>query len=823
MLTRAEKGLYHRNGRDKVLRLLSANGCGTSLGKYLLANAQRITERIEDNLGRWTIAYRWPIIVLALVAVSLAALGIGRLKINRDTRSFFGKENPHYQALKALEETFSKEQNVVIVLAPKDGNVFTQRNLAALVELTEAGWQLPYSMRVNSPSNFQHVRVQDDELIVGHLVPDPNELSDERIEVIRRIALAERDLLNRLISPSGHVAGVHIHLTMPPGQPEATPEVALAARSMTDDFRGRYPDIDFHLTGSVMIDQAFGEASERDLRILAPAMLLMVAIVIGLALRSFLGVCGAISVVLLSMLAGLGLTGWLGIRLTAASVSGPGLILTLAVADTVHILTTMFYMMRQGLSKYDAIAGTLKINLRAVFLTSITTVIGFLSMNFSESPPFRDLGNIVAIGVSIAFIYSVVFLPALMAVLPISIKASQSNPIHTACDRLAGFTIRRQKPLLWSMIILGTGLSLGILRIELNDNFLTYFDRTFKFRRATDFLIENLGGWDIIEYRMNAREPGAIAEPEYLAAIDRFAQWYRSQPEVINVYTIADTIMRINRDLHGGDEAYYRIPETRELAAQYLLLYEMSLPFGHDLNNQIDVGRSSTRFLVMLESICARDLRRIEDEAQQWLATNAPPYMHAEGTGLSLIWAHITERNIVSMLKGTFIALTLISIIMVVALRNVRVGLLSLVPNLLPPIVAFGVWGFLRGQVGLALSVVVAMTIGIVVDDTVHFLSKYDRARREDGMTPPEAVRHTFHTAGTAMWVTTVSLVAGFLILTLSNYRMSSEMGLMCAITIAAALFMDFLLLPTLLLQIDRRGDNLVAQQDADTRQQGSP
>jgi predicted RND superfamily exporter protein len=145
-----------------------------------------------------------------------------------------------------------------------------------------------------------------------------------------------------------------------------------------------------------------------------------------------------------------------------------------------------------------------------------------------------------------------------------------------------------------------------------------------------------------------------------------------------------------------------------------------------------------------------------------------------------------------------------------VALRSLRFGLISLVPNLLPPAMAFGIWGILRGQVGLALSVVVAMTIGIVVDDTVHFLSKYDRARNEDGMSSPQAIRYAFHTVGTAMWVTTVALVAGFMVLTLSHYRMSSEMGAMCAVTIAVALVMDFLLLPTLLLKIDRRPDKLV-------------
>ena len=213
----------------------------------------------------------------------------------------------------------------------------------------------------------------------------------------------------------------------------------------------------------------------------------------------------------------------------------------------------------------------------------------------------------------------------------------------------------------------------------------------------------------------------------------------------------------------------------------------------------------------MFESMSAKELHEIDEKASQWLKANAPPSMQISGVGLSLIWAEITHRNIRSMLKGSLGALLLISIIMTAALRNLKLGLISLVPNLVPPAMAFGVWGFLNGQVGLALSVVVAMTIGIVVDDTVHFLSKYERARREQGMNPSQAVRYAFQTVGTAMWVTTVALVAGFSLLTLSRYRMSSEMGQMCAIVIGLALLMDYLLLPSLLLKTDREDDTLGA------------
>jgi predicted RND superfamily exporter protein len=275
---------------------------------------------------------------------------------------------------------------------------------------------------------------------------------------------------------------------------------------------------------------------------------------------------------------------------------------------------------------------------------------------------------------------------------------------------------------------------------------------------------------------------------------------------VIHVDAITDIMKRLNKNLHGDDVAWYRLPEQRELAAQYLLLYEMSLPFGLDLNNQINVDKSASRLIVTLRDTTTVEQRELEEQGRAWLQTNAPRSMYTYGSGLSIIWAYLSERNIKAMLVASFGALVLISVILVVALRSVKHGLLSLAPNIAPALMAFGIWGLLVGQVGLGLSIIVSMTLGIVVDDTVHFLSKYLQARRELGMDAIAAVRHSFHTAGTAMWVTTVALVAGFLVLSFSGYRMNADMGLLSAITIVLALAMDFLFLPTLLIRMDSKG-----------------
>lgn len=764
-------------------------------------------DRFEDVLGKWVIKLRWLIIAITILIVLIAAGGIRFLTFNNDLRIFFSEKNPQLQALEELENTYNRIDNVAFVIAPKDGNVFTNKTLAMIEDLTEASWKIPYSSRVDSITNFQYTRAVGDELIVEDLVRNAKGLSETDITRTRQIALSEPLLVNRLISVSGHVTSVSANILLPGKSTNEVPEVALFARKMADGFRNKYPDIDIYLIGAVMFDNAFGEAARDDLFTLVPAMFLVILIIIGLTLRSFTGTFATLIIILFSMITGLGISGWFGISLNPASANAPTIILVLAVADSVHLLTTMFQEMRMGKNKYESIAESLRINLQPISLTSATTTIGFLTMNFSDAPPFHDLGNIVAIGVMAAFAYSILFLPALLSVMPIRIKpkTDTADIILKSCDKLAGFVVNRRKLLFRLISVFIIAMTIGMTQIELSDDWVGYFDERYAIRRATDFTRNNLSGFNVIEYSLNSGAAGGINMPEYLLKVEEFADWYRKQPKVMHVNTITDTIKRLNKNMHGDDESYYRVPEQPELVAQYLLLYEMSLPFGLDLNNQISIDKSATRMIVTLRGTTTRELQEMDDRAQDWLKTNAPEQMFTYGSGLSIIWSHISHRNINSMLSASFLALALISGLLILALRSLKFGVLSLIPNLSPAFMAFGFWGIVAGKVGLGLSIVVAMTLGIVVDDTVHFITKYLRARREHNMSQSDAVRYSFNTVGTALWVTTFALVAGFLILTFSGYKMNSDMGLLSAITITIALAMDFLFLPTILMRADNK------------------
>lgn len=768
---------------------------------------------MRERYFSWVLDHPWLTIFLSLVVMAALSAGLPRLSFSNDYRMFFSEDNPQLQAFEALQDTYSKNDNVLYVITPKQGEVFTADTLDTLAWMTKEAWQTPYSLRVDSVTNYQHTEAEGDDLRVSDLVKDPKDQTAAQLARLRDIAVQEPLLVHRLISPDGKHTGINVTIQLPGEHLGEVPEVTAFSRDLMARAMARDPNLDIHMTGMVIMNNAFPEASQKDMKTLYPLMFGVVLVTMAVMLRSVGGTVSTLTIIVLMVLATMGLSGWLGIRLSPPTTSVPVVIMTLAVADCVHILSNFLQGFFKHGNRHAAMLESLRINLTPVFLTTFTTAVGFMSLNFSDAPPFRDLGNMSAMGVTIAFFLSITLLPAMMMVLPLK------RPKHPArggksMPWLANFVVKHRNPLFWGMATLAVLLVAQVPRNTLNDEFVEYFSEDNPFRAATTYATDHLTGIYLIEYSLPAESDGGISDPKYLQHLDDFANWYRAQPQVLHVNVLTDIMKRLNKNLHGDDPSWYRLPDDRELSAQYLLLYEFSLPFGLDLNNQIDVRKSATRMVVTLENLSSTELLAMEQKAQAWLAANAPAYMQTHGASPSMMFANIGQRNIVSMLKGTTIALMVISGVLVIALRSWRLGLLSLIPNLLPIAMGYGIWSLVNGQIGLALSVVSGMTLGIVVDDTVHFLSKYLRARREQGLDAEEAVRYAFSTVGSALWVTSLVLILGFGVLAFSDFVMNAQTGALTAITIGLALLADFLFLPPLLMKFGDKKNAKVAAVD---------
>ena len=757
-------------------------------------------DRFAASLTRRVIANRWLVIIGAVLLAGTIGSGASKLEFSTNYRVFFSEANPELQAFEELQNTYTKNDNFFFVVEPKAGAAFDRDTLAAVEELTEAAWQIPYTIRVDSVSNFQHTYATEDDLIVEDLVRGAEGRDVSFLEDRRDVALAEPLLRNQILTANGDVTAINVVLQYPEKAFTEVPEAVEFARGLQADIEAKYPELTIHLTGVSMLNNAFAETGMADGATLMPMMFLVIFLLTWLIIRSLTATFSTLLVIGLSTMAAMGVAGFFGVKLTPIAMSAPIVILTLAVADSIHILMSLRGLMREGMAKTEALVEAVRINFLPVTITSLTTIVGFLSLNFSDSPPYWHLGNITAAGIFAAWIFSLTVLPAAISLLPYRVKEKTGTEWSVrTMDRLAEFVIRRYRGLLFGVGLPTLILIAFIPTLDFNDQWVQYFDDRIEFRVDSDNAQEHFGLYPI-EYSIPANGPGGISEPEYLANLERLTDYMREQELVTHVYSLSDIMKRLNRNMHADNDVYYQIPDDRDLSAQYLLLYELSLPYGLDLNDRINIDKSATRVTATIDQATSAETKAFFNNVDAWMDDNLPSYMYAKPTSAAVMFTYISERNMQNMVVGTILAIAAIALIMMFSLRSVRLGTLSLVPNGLPILTTFGAWALLVGEVGFSVATVASISLGIIVDDTVHWLSKYVRARDERNLSVEDSIRYAFRNVGVAIVVNTIILTAGFIVMTTSAFKMNVDLGLMTILSIVGALILDFLFLPALLL-----------------------
>ncbi len=780
----------------------------------------RAVDSFAVKWSEWVVNHRWLTIFISLVVVGLIFSQAKNLDFATNYRVFFSGDNPDLVAFENFQKTYTKSDNFLFVIQSKNETRF-DGNLSEIAErITEEAWQIPFATRVDSITNFQYTWADGDDLTVEDLIKNGKQLPAGILDKKVEIALKEPLLNNFLISNDADTTGINVVLQYPEKDLEEVPIAAAHARKIVAGIEQDYPDIIIALSGVSMMNNSFAESGIKDMQTLTPIMYAVLLIITFLSLRSVTATIATLSVIILSTMVALGAGGMVGILLTPVSLTAPTIVLTLAIADSIHVLISMRELLSTGVEKTKALVEAIRINFLAITITSITTIVGFLALNFSDSPPFHHLGNMTAAGIAAAWGLSLFLLPALVSLLPMKVKAVTSHTTNNSFyTKLANFVIAKPKSILAITGTIALTFSALAFTNQLNDVWTKYFDESIKFRTDTDFAIKNLGAFYPVEFSISAQEPGGISHPEYLKKLDEFANWMRAQPDIEHVYSITDIFKRLNKNMHGDDESYFRLPEDTELSAQYLLLYELSLPYGLDLNDRINVDKSASRITATLGDVDTIRTREFVVESRQWLRDNAPEYMWTSATGPTQMFSYIAKRNIDSMLRGNAIAVSLIAIILILSLRSIRLGLLSIIPNAIPVLVTFGIWALSVGMIGISAATVTATSLGIVVDDTVHLLTKYLRGRREKDLSTEDSIRYSLNTVGKAITINTVILTAGFGVLAFSSFKINQESGILTATAVVAALILDFLLLPALLLVIDKNKKSKQQQANSNINQ----
>lgn len=731
-------------------------------------------------------------IVLCLAIFAVSAAGVFRYTLSYDTRVFFNPEGADLAKLRAFDAKYGQNNDVLMVLWAGGRKVTEPEVLAALGDLVSQAWQLPHSTRVDALTNFPHVSADTDSFSVADLVPDPANVAGEEARAIERIALDDSLIRNRLLSADARSAGVLVNFNLPAEASTEVQEIVAASRALVAEFEANHPGIEVKLTGNVMLMATFSEAALNDIKVLIPVSLIITSLVMFVFVRAVLPSVAILSLLGLSSAAAMGLAGWYGYEINTATVACPIIIMTVNMAAAVRIVTTAMGALGRGLTRHGAIAEAVSMNLWPVTLTNATTMIGFLAMNLADAPPLRQQGNVVVVGICLAYVFTFTWLPALLSLMPLRPAVQRSERVMVL---LGHFVNRyyRQLFFLCSVIVVSCAIWLGNIRLD--DDFARYFDWRFDYRQDSDFAEEHLTGLNIIEFDVGSGEDGGVFEPEYQERLAAFEAWLREQEGVVSVIAIPEITRRVHDAMNAGRVDEEPMPDDRETIAQYFLLYEMSLPYGVSLNDRINVSRSSSRVTAILRKMSSSQIRDLDERATAWLARNVPPEMQTQATGINVLFANLSGVNIRSMMLATLVSVLVIAVVVGIALRSAVYGALSILLNMLPSLVGFGLWGLIYQDIGLAASVVTAMTIGLVVDDTIYFLLMYQQARKS-GLDPEGAINHVFAVVGVAMLVITVSLTVGFGTLAFSGFEVNRSLGAMTALVILSNLFIDWLMLP---------------------------
>jgi len=759
----------------------------------------------KENLSKFIIHNRVVFIFSCLVLVLILGRGITSVVFDPDMERFFPKGHPATSLSYEIDETFIRTDNLVIAINAKNNSIFTKKTLSLIENLTEESWTVPYSIRVDSLTNYSYVRSVDDDLLVEPFIENAVSLEDSFIKQREKIVEEEEIIFGSLISKDKKTTVISI--IVDPPKPDVNIKLIDTVEYMleyVDEAKSNHPELDIRVLGTPYQEYISPKMVLSEMPIVMPSMLLLILVSVFFLLRSVYAVLATILVIVLSLISTFGSVGYIGNPLNQMVITIPILIITLALADCVHLFSIFFQQRAKGYSSKESMTRSLELNLQPLFLTTLTTCIGFLSFNVLDVPPLQDLGNYVSIGIAMAFIFTIFFAAPLFSFFEIKAPKSVNQQINLS-RKIAKFSLKNSKTLLWSVPLASLLLICLIPLNVLDENPTQMYDEGFtSFSADTLWLDEMLGVTFPVSFKANSNN-GSVSEPEFLRKIDNFVKWLETQDEVNHVTSLAHTMKNLNRSMHGDDPEWEIIPESEELSSQYLFFYEMSLPMGLDLNSSISQDRASTKISANLDDMSGQEFLKFDKKVRAHLKENNLTEIISPAAGFRVVFSHISMVIVNSLLFGVFLGLLLITILLGLFFRSIPFGILSAFPNVLPIGAAFGIWALYDGQVGFMVAVGMGSTLGIIVDFTVHLLSKYDLARREMGQSPEEAVVFAFESVGFALIVMTIVISLGFLVLNLVNFMPLHDFARFSTISFVMALIIDFLLFPNLLVRFDKR------------------
>ncbi|NQX88430.1 MAG: MMPL family transporter [Halioglobus sp.] len=743
-------------------------------------------------------------ILLAVFTVVLGCVvtwGARYTSIDASFDSILSEDDPYREQVDQVIEDFPPSTSVLFAFQPIEGDVFSFDALRAMEELTDRYVEVDSAVSAGSLINQRLNAVDADIHGRDYLVPALEGLNEDDLAAIREIALADDAITQSLLSPDGDMALAVIKYRVSEDTQEARRVVGQSVIDLRDSLRERYPSQQIYVLGFALFELDSFNAQIKDRMYVFPLVVIATVLLKWLCLRSLaLALC-----VFAVSFATIGLTvgtyGWAQIPFNQISNMGPLVVLTIAMADSVHIVSVYLQNLRKSMSKLEAMRHSLEVNLKPVTLATITTTMGFLSLNYCSSPGIYGFGNVVAIGVCWAFLVTFTLLPALVLLVPFK-KVPEPLGVGGFIAAVDQLVARHGNSLFWGSLVL-IGVTLALLPMNrLDFDRYSFVDKESDFHTVLTALSEKIGNDQSLVYSIRSGAYYGVTQLQFLRKIEEFTLWLEEQPEASFVSSYVDLLKNLNRAEHDNDVAWEILPEDNLQIIDYLVSYQLIQEIDPHLEPLFDADYSDIRLVVGTSNLSNVELINFNDRIEHWFGENLPAeYSYMQGDR-SILFARLDRSISIQLMQGFTLSFLLITVTMLIGLRSVRYGLLSIAPNLFPATIVFGFWAVLVGELNPYILMLFSISIGLVVDDSVHVLSKYIYARRT-GQPPESAVSYSLERAGSAITITTMSLATGTVLLIFSSTFYYTNVAMLLTPIIVVALLLDLLFLPPLLIKFD--------------------
>ena len=749
--------------------------------------SRKLTRWLE-NLSRVTTELPKTTILLILSVTLFFGFWIPGLEIDNSVDDMLPSSHPAKKLYDQVTETFGGTDTIIV--AYRNDDIFSERTLNRVNKLTGQFSRVEGVKDVRSIGSAKELKGSEGMLEVSDLVPDSG-VSTAEIQEIQDYVQNSPILQGTVISNDEKYAGFLIELT------KKASDSAVYSDLNEIIEREENPE-NFYLAGGPAVNAQMTSSMKSDIVTLVPIVVGVLALILYLSMRTAGGVYIPLSVVILSTIWTLGLMALTGTEMSMISTTLPVMLIAIGVADAIHILNDYYHRLQKGEKLNQAIDTVIKHIGTAIVLTSITTAIGFLSLTTSPVSQVKEFGVFIGFGVIAALIISITWIPAFLSLTDHAEgKRTEKETGKEGSKLLADlgrFVVEHKEAMLIvGILILGVA-GYGATQLTVETNTLRFFRPDSEIRDATEVIDQSFGGSENLSIVIN----GDIKDPEVLKKTLQLQKSLEDMKEIGYSTSIANLVAEINKALHGNDLAYRRIPDSRNAVAQELLLYEMSGD-PSDLEGLVNYDYDKARINVRMNSVSSSKLAEIINRAEEEAKKIAGDTFEVQVTGSSYLFKVLTDLLVRGQIISLSIALVAVAIIVGLIFHSVKFGLLSMIPLGFTIGANFGLMGLLGIPLDNATTMLASIAIGIGVDYTIHFVSRY-RLEVERGAKPQIAVIGATRTTGQAIFYNAAAVAAGIAVLLASSFTPIATLGALVALTMILSAGSALTLLPAGLL-----------------------